>query len=178
MKAAGPDMAEHPTSFFIEATPLAVFSILADLENRPRFIRGVRRVVLRTHPPVGAGTRFREWRISPLPGWGHGFMVGDFVPPDRLSLLRWRTGIRLEATYRLQPDHGGTRVDLAVTGRCALWPRFPISTLARIFAHRWKRRLQSDLLDIKRYASRRANPEWRDSLSSKRPTADRMSGRG
>lgn len=161
-------MADIPTSLFVDAAPVAVFSILADLENRPRVLKNVRKTVLRTSPPVKSGTRYREWRDAPIRRWGRDYRVGEFQPPDRFSLLQWQAGARLESTFRLAAKHGGTQIVLDVSGRYPLWPWFPLATVARTLARLWERRLLSDLADIKRHASMRANPRWREGLSADR----------
>lgn len=160
-------MATHHTSVFVEATPVAVFSIMADVENRSHVISRIRRVALQTRPPVSHGTRFREWRKSIIPGWGRSYIINDYQPPDRMSLVLWQAGIRLEATLRLKNEHGGTQINVDVSGRCPLWRRFPISMLADQFSRQWMFRLESDLADIKRQASMRGNPNWRDKLKPK-----------
>ena len=151
--------ANQTTSLYVDAPPLAVFSVLSDLENRPQIIRNVKRTQLKSLPPVGAGTRFREQRTS-LSGYtGVLLEIGEFVPPYRLSIQRYSFGIPLTASYTLVEENNGTRLQITieVTG---FWSGFPAKRLAR----RWKRQLDEDLVDIKRHVGQRADPSWRKGL--------------
>lgn len=151
--------ADQTTSLYVDAPPLAVFSVLSDLENRPKIIRTVKRTQLETLPPVGAGTRFREQRTS-LRGYAWMLLeVGEFMPPYRLTIQRHGFGISLSASYTLVEENAGTRLKITVEVN-GFWSRFPANLMAR----RWKRQLDDDLVDIKRYVGQRADPSWRRGL--------------
>ncbi len=151
--------ADQTTSLYVDAPPLAVFSVLSDLENRPKIIRTVKRTELKTLPPVGAGTRFREQRTS-LRGYAWMLLeIGEFMPPYRLTIQRHGLGIPLTASYTLVEENAGTRLKITVEVN-GLWSRFPANLMVR----RWKRQLDDDLVDIKRYVGQRADPSWRQGL--------------
>ena len=40
--------ADQTTSLYVDAPPLALFSVLSDLENRPKIIRNVKRTHLKS----------------------------------------------------------------------------------------------------------------------------------
>ncbi len=156
--------ADRMTSLYFDAPPLAVFSVLADLENRPRIIDRVKRTELKSPPPVGTGTRYREWRRSLAGSSGSVYEISAFTPPKRLTLVRRRFGTRLEAIFSLEEENAGTRLRLAVNGALPLWPGLPTGLLAR----RWKSRLDRDLADIKRHVGQRADPVWQQGLGGRR----------
>ena len=157
-------LADQTTNLFFDAPPLAVFSVLTDLENRPRIIGGVRRTELRTLPPIAAGTRYREWKSSHTRFLGSAFEVAEFVPTARLTLVRFSYGARLEAAFSLDEENTGTRLHLAVNGRKPTWPGFPIRLAAILLARQWKKQLDGDLADIKRHVGQFADPGWRQGL--------------
>lgn len=150
--------ADQTTSLYVDAPPLAVFSVLSDLENRPKIIRNVKRTQLETLPPVGAGTRFREQRTS-LRGYSGVLEIGEFMPPYRLTIQRHGFGIPLTASYTLVEENAGTRLQITVEANGFL-SGFP----AKLLARRWKRQLDDDLVDIKRHVGQRADPSWRQGL--------------
>ncbi len=151
--------ADLTTSLYVDAPPLAVFSVLSDLENRPRIIGSVKRTQLKTHPPVGAGTRFRDQRTSFTDYCGVLLEIGEFVPPYRLSIQRYSFGIPLTASYTLIEEKAGTRLQITIEVN-GFWSGFP----AKLLARRWKRQLDEDLVDIKRHVGQRADPSWRQGL--------------
>ena len=145
---------------------MAVFSVLSDLENRAQIIGKVRRVVLRTPPPVTSGTVFREWRSRPVPLWSARLTISDFTPPKQLTFARRWFGLPLQAVFTVEPEGDGTRLTLSVEPvrwRKA-WPGRGLSYL-------WKRQLVKDLADIGRYAAQRANPTWRLGLGRRNATS-------
>ena len=118
--------ADRTTSLYVDAPPLAVFSVLSDLENRPQIIRSIKRTWLKTPPPVGAGTRFREQRTS-FSGYSL-LEIGEFTPPNRLSIQRRSFGIPLTAGYTLIEENAGTRLRITVEVNGS-WSGFPCQTV-------------------------------------------------
>jgi|GEM_PF-2910928 len=156
--------AGQSTSIFVKAPPLAVFSVLSDVENRAPIIGAVSRIVLRSPPPVAAGTVFREWRSAPLSLWGVRLEIRDFMPPTRLTMLRRCAGLSLGAVFTVVPEGDGSRLALTVDGAFRPWPFPPMTWLARALADRWKRQLTGDLAAIGRHAAQRADPAWRPGI--------------
>lgn len=151
--------ADRTTSLYVDAPPLAVFSVLSDLENRPQIIRTVKRTRLKTLPPVGAGTRFREQRTW-FSGYSGGLLeISEFMPPNRLSIMRHGFGIPLTAHCTLVEENAGTRLQITIEVN-GFWSGFP----AKLLARRWKRQLDDDLVDIKRHIGQRSDPSWRQGL--------------
>ena len=85
--------------------------------------------------------------------------VGEFMPPNRLTIRRHGFCIPLTASYTLVEENAGTRLQITVVVN-GFWSGFPTKPLAR----RWKRQLDEDLVDIKRHVGQRADPSWRQGL--------------
>jgi hypothetical protein len=149
---------------FIGAPPLAVFSILSDIENRTRTIKSVEKIRLLTDPPIGSKSRFRELRNVLVPWRGRTLCILHFAPPDRISFnwrqLMFRTTVDIE----LKKQTDGTLLHIEVTVSTSILPGAVSRVLEAATLHQW----QLDFADIKRHAEARSDPSWRGSLSKRR----------
>ena len=152
--------APSPKAVFINADPVAVFAVLADLQSRDRILSRVNKVVSVSPLPVQSGTVAVETRTSPLARNRH-LRIETFAPPHTLTLSRRLLGIRLQLTLHIQSKAGGTSVSLEATGNAWFLP----SSATQSIANGWIREMERDLEDIRRHAEPRANPNWSPSLS-------------
>lgn len=160
-QSAVPDAPQF--TMFINASPVAVYSVLADLEHRPQILRSVKRTKTLTPLPVGKGTLFVEQNVSIFQTFQQQFQIGAFSPPDRIELTRKKMGCQLRADIKLCQDNEGTRLTTTVTSPNSGYARW----IARWFARHWAGELEQQLNDIKRYVEPRANPTWQAKLRPK-----------
>ena len=153
---------EPSAKIFVNAAPVAVFSVLADMENRAAVLSAVRRVV-RVHPlPVERGTRIREKRTIGTLFRGP-FRIVEYRPPDGISFARRWLGIPLRVDVALRDERGGTLVTVGSPSGASA----PLGWLVRMIAARWIAQWERDLSDIRRHVEPRANPAWRAGLGEK-----------
>lgn len=150
----------NTTASFIAAAPVAVFSVLSDLESRNLVLSSVSRVAVISVPPVHEGSVFMEKRRGMA---RRRLTVGTFRPPYVIAFNRCLFGLPLHLEMTLSQDRGGTVVTATASTKAVA----PLSIIARFAANRWLRECERDLADVKRYVEQRANPGWRPGLSDR-----------
>jgi uncharacterized protein YndB with AHSA1/START domain len=98
----------------IDATPVAVFDFLADLDNLPRWQAGIVAAELTTPGPVGKGSRARVLRELMGRQLLMDFELIDHQPGRRLELASEASGIRVVAALDLVPEDSGTQLTFAM----------------------------------------------------------------
>ncbi|MBW8637085.1 SRPBCC family protein [Hoeflea sp. WL0058] len=161
-------MSEHDKlSLFVNAPPVAVFSVLADVKNRTVILSGVRKVRLSGPLPIDACSSFREWRRDSVRLSGIVFRLATFNPPREIALNQRGLVIEVNMPLRLEPDHDGTHLTGQVTVSSRLIPSPLLRLIERPVSRYWSRLFETDLMEIKKYVEQRANPVWRAGLRSK-----------
>lgn len=155
-----------PRAVFVNADPMAVFAVLADLKTRAKVIGSVAGTVLETPSPVRQGTLFRETRKG-LFSRSRLIRIETFVPPLTLGFSRRRFGLRAHITLQLADKAGGTNILIQSSGNAALLP----DLLAGFLADRWAGEMERDLQDIRRFVEARANPHWRPGIANSSPSS-------
>ena len=155
-----------PRAVFVNADPMAVFAVLADLKGRAKIIGTVTSTVLETPSPVRQGTLFRETRKG-LFARKRLIRIETFAPPLKLGFSSLRLGLHAHITLQLADKAGGTNILIEATGHAALLP----DLLAGFLANKWASEMERDLEDIRRFVEPRANPNWRPGLAKGSPTS-------
>jgi carbon monoxide dehydrogenase subunit G len=111
------------------AAPEQVWAVAADFARAAERIPGITKVEMLTPAPVGAGTRFREWR-----GRQEADMeVVAWAPPRSYTLRGCAMGTEFVSELRCLPDNGGsgsrtgTRLEMEIRVR-------PLTVGARLLA--------------------------------------------
>ena len=154
-------------SLFVNAPPIAVFSVLADVKNRSAILSGVRKVRLSGPLPVDAGSGFREWRKDSVRLSGIVFQVASFNPPQEITFKQRGLLVEVDVALRLHSEHDGTHLTGHVAVSSRIIPNFVLRLIERPFSQYWFRLFEEDLMEIKKYVEQRANPAWRAGLRSK-----------
>ncbi|MDA4847788.1 SRPBCC family protein [Hoeflea poritis] len=145
----------------MNAAPVAVFSVLADMENRAAVLKSVKRVVRVGPLPIETGTRIREKRTAGSLFKGP-FRIVDYRPPNRISFAyRW-LGIPLRVDVALRDERGGTLVTVSSPSGTV----GPFGPLVQMIATRLIAQWERDLSDVRRHVEPRANPAWRAGLGA------------
>jgi hypothetical protein len=97
--------------------------VASDFANAPDRIKAITKVEMLTPEPVGAGTRFREWR------GGHAvdMEIAAWSPPRSYSLRGFAVGTEFLSEIRCVPDGSGTRLEMEIHVR-------PQTLVARLFS--------------------------------------------
>ncbi|WP_419913344.1 SRPBCC family protein [Hoeflea sp.] len=147
---------------FVNAAPVAVFSVLSDMENRASFLSSVRRVIKVQPLPVEAGTSVREKRAIGTV-FSRSFRIVEYRPPDYIAFSQRWLGLPIRLEITLRDERGGT----LVTAHVASYPMAALRPIVRLIAAHWLRQWENDLSDIKRHVEPRANPAWREKLQDR-----------
>ena len=151
-------------TIFINASPVAVYSVLADIEHRPEILRSVKQTKILTPPPVGKGTLFVERNLSIFRAFQQQFHIAAFSPPDRIEFTCKKMGCHLRAEIKLRQDTDGTRLTATVASPDSGYAGW----ITRWFTRHWAGELEQQLNAIKRYVEPRANPAWQGGLRPKK----------
>ena len=143
-------MTRITTSLEIDRPATEVFGYFSDLDNRPRWIGVLERVVRDPNEPVRVGSRWRE--VNRM--WGLRFTVDVELidlEPDRRWIDRVSTGpVPMELGFTFEPRGGSTAlhgfVDLQASG--------PFRALVPLMRPVLRRQLRGDMQRLKREVER------------------------
>lgn len=132
----------------IDRPPEAVFDLLADPRNEPRWLPGAKRVTMMTPEPVRLGSRFEgEYARA-------GAVTIELVAFERPSRVTFRAAskiVRFDDDVTLAAENGGTRLvavmEAAPHGVMRLLAPVMGRTMRRQFAANWlalKRVMETD----------------------------------
>ena len=98
----------------VDATPDAVFALLADLEALPSWQYGVLSARVTSAGPLAMGSTALVVRDVMGQRVEAPLTVSAYDPPRRLAVTTTISGVRAEATLDLAPAEAGTRIDFAM----------------------------------------------------------------
>ena len=104
---AGFDMNE-----WVARPPKEVFDFIAASENAPKIVNSVTSMVQLTEGPPRVGTRYRETRLMNGKEQQAELEIVEFEPTRKYAMQNMTSGIETVYRYNLQPERGGTRIDL------------------------------------------------------------------
>ena len=120
----------------IDRPPDEVWAYLADIENAPRWMKGIRGVRRLGDGPVGEGARFMTSLSVAGRGAEREMRVAAWQPKERLALSSSERGVSAVYEYVCRPEAEGTRVTL--NARCTA-TGFPWRLLHPLIAYMMKR---------------------------------------
>ena len=135
-----PLLCTHRTS----APPDRVWPIASDFANAPGRIRAITKVEILTPGPVGAGTRFREWRGRQMVD----MEVVAWSPPRSYSLRGYAMGTEFTSEIRCVPDGSGTRLEMEIHVRPQTVVAKLLTPLMWLTSRLMVKSCAKDLLDI------------------------------
>lgn len=95
------------------AAPDRTWAVASDFPNAAGRISAITKVEMLTPGPVGAGTRFREWRGRHAVD----MEVAAWSPPRSYSLRGYAAGTEFLSEIRCVPDGSGTRLEMEIDVR-------------------------------------------------------------
>lgn len=101
-----PLLATHRSS----APPDRIWALASDFPHAAGRVKAITRVEMVTPGPVGAGTRFREWRGRQVVD----MEIAAWSPPRSYSLRGYAVGTEFMSEIRCVPDGSGTRLEMEV----------------------------------------------------------------
>jgi carbon monoxide dehydrogenase subunit G len=105
------------------ASPERVWALASDFANATGRIKAITKIEMLTPAPVGAGTRFREWRGRQVVD----MEVAAWSPPRSYSLRGYAAGTEFLSEIRCVPDGAGTRLEMEINVR-------PQTSLAKLLS--------------------------------------------
>src|SRR5262245_62518608 len=92
------------------APPDRMWAVASDFAQAPGRIKAITKVEIVTPGPVGAGTRFREWRGRQTVD----MEIAAWSPPRSYSLRGYAVGTEFKSDVRCVPEGSGTRIEMEV----------------------------------------------------------------
>lgn len=134
----------------IDAPPVLVFAVLADVPRWPARIEAITRVETLTSGPVAPGTRFRETRLMFGRTATEEMTVAELVTPVLLVLTADNHGTHYRMTHRLSPEGAATRLNLVFEGQPQTFLARLLAPLGYLMANSVRRQIEADLASLKR----------------------------
>jgi hypothetical protein len=104
-------MPQYASSIDISASPMVVWSILADVEHWPTWTPTVKRVIKLTPGPLAKGTAVQIVQPKLLPGvW----RVTEIHEGRDFTWVQKKPGIRITGSHVIQATAGGVRVTVSI----------------------------------------------------------------
>ena len=134
------------------APPDRMWALASDFERAAGRIKAITKVEILTPGPVGAGTRFREWRGRQVVD----FEVAAWSPMRSYSLRGYAAGTEFTSEIRCVPDGSGTRLEMEIHVRPKTVTAKLFSPLIALMSRIMVKTCAKDLADIAAAAERGA----------------------
>jgi carbon monoxide dehydrogenase subunit G len=141
-----PMLCTHTSS----APPDRVWAVASDFANAAGRITGITKIEILTPGPVGAGTRFREWRGRQVVD----MEIAAWSPPRSYSLRGYAVGTEFTSEIRCVPDGSGTRLEMEIHARPQTFGARLLSPLISLMSKVMVKSCAKDLADIAAAAER------------------------
>lgn len=146
-----PLLATHRSS----APPDRVWAIASDFANAAGRIKAITKVEIVTPGPVGAGTRFREWRGRHAVD----MEIAAWSAPRSYSLRGRAMGTEFLSEIRCVPDGTGTRLEMEIRAHPRTFGAKLLSPLIALMSKLMVKSCAKDLGDIAAAAEGEAKGE-------------------
>jgi carbon monoxide dehydrogenase subunit G len=134
------------------AAPDRVWAMASDFANAADRIQAITKIEMLTPGPVGAGTRFREWRGRQVVD----MEIAAWSPPHSYSLRGSAMGTEFTSEIRCVPDGSGTRLEMEIHARPKTFAAKLLSPLLAVMSKMMVKVCAKDLADITAAAERDA----------------------
>src|SRR5262245_11156101 len=135
------------------APPDRMWAVASDFAQAPGRIKAITKVEIVTPGPVGAGTRFREWRGRQMVD----MEIAAWSPPRSYSLRGYAVGTEFMSEIRCVPDGSGTRLEMEGDARAQTFGANLLSPLISAMSKMMMKSCAKDLSDIAAAAERSGN---------------------
>ena len=132
------------------APPDRMWAMASDFANASGRIKAITKVEMVTPGPVGAGTRFREWRGRQVAD----MEVAAWSPPRSYSLRGYAAGTEFTSEIRCVPDGSGTRLEMEIHVRPQTFGAKLLSPLISLMSKMMVKACAKDLGDVAAAAER------------------------
>ena len=132
------------------APPERTWAVASDFAHAAGRIKAITKVEIVTPGPVGAGTRFREWRGRQMVD----MEIAAWSPPRSYSLRGYAAGTEFTSEIRCVPDGSGTRLEMEVQVRPQTFGAKLLSPLISLMSRAMVKSCAKDLGDIAAAAER------------------------
>ena len=132
------------------ASPDRVWAVASDFANAAGRIKAITKVEIVTPGPVGAGTRFREWRGRQMVD----MEIAAWSPEHSYSLRGYAAGTEFTSEIRCIPDGSGTHLEMEVHVRPRTVAAKLLSPLIALMSRVMVKTCAKDLGDIAAAAER------------------------
>jgi len=126
------------------APPDRIWAMASDFAHAAGRIKAITKVEIVTPGPVGAGTRFREWRGRQMVD----MEIVAWSPPRSYSLRGYAAGTEFTSEIRCVPDGSGTRLEMEVHVRPQTFGAKLLSPLISLMSKVMVKSCAKDLGDI------------------------------
>ena len=140
----------------VGAPPAIVYATAIDVAQWPAFIDGIEQVEILTAGPIQVGTRFRETRLMFGRRATEEMTVATLQPPRRFVLTAENHGTRYAAVHEIVSTPAGSRLTLTFEGTPVTVTARVFSIIGLLFMGPVRRKLETDLQQLKAEAERRA----------------------
>ena len=132
------------------APPDRMWALASDFAHAAGRIKAITKVEIVTPGPVGAGTRFREWRGRQ----GIDMEIAAWSPPRSYALRGYALGTEFMSEIRCVPDGSGTRLEMEVHVRPQALGAKLLSPVLALMSRLMVKTCAKDLGDIAAAAER------------------------
>ena len=126
------------------APPDRMWAVASDFAHAAGRIKAITKVEIMTPGPVGAGTRFREWRGRQMVD----MEVSAWSPPRSYSLRGYAVETEFASEIRCVPDGSGTQLEMEVHVRPQTFVAKLLSPLISLMSSVMVKSCTKDLGDI------------------------------
>ena len=134
------------------APPDRIWALASDFAHAAGRIKAITKIEIVTPGPVGAGTRFREWRGRQMVD----MEIAEWSPPRAYSLRGYAVGTEFMSEIRCVPDGSGTRLEMEVHVRPQTFGAKLLSPLLALTSRVMVKSCAKDLGEIAAAAERSA----------------------
>ena len=144
-------MSKMNLSVDIEATPEAVFDMIADIENSVTRIDGIEKIEMLTEGPVGVGTKWRETRLMMKKEAVEEMEITAFERPTHYTVYCDSCGYDMNWTMRVEPRGDSSTLTLDMTSKARTLMGKLMTPLGWLMSGMMKKCVVKDLENIKAY---------------------------
>ena len=138
-------------SIDIDASPEAVFDVVADIENSAERLEDVRKIEMLTEGPVDVGTKWRETRFVMKKESIEEMEITEFARPTHYSVYCDSCGYDVEWTMRVDPRGDNSTLTLDMTSKPRTFVGKLMSPIEWLMAGMMKKCVLKDFEELKTF---------------------------
>ncbi|MGF1605187.1 MAG: SRPBCC family protein [Rhodothalassiaceae bacterium] len=143
----------------VQASPDAVFTIVADIPGRADRLRAIRTVEMLSDKPVGQGTHWRETRVLFGSASTEEMTITSFDPPHAFQVESESYGTHYTIRYEVTPMDAGARIRISFAAKPLTMSAMMALPLAWFMRRTTRKMLRWDLDQLADQAEGKQTPE-------------------